>query len=180
MSKTLLITGATGKQGSSVINALANNPSFTLLAVTRQDASSASSQTLKSKGKNIQILQGDLNDTPKLFADAQKAAESSGGLWGVYSVQLSVGKGVTHEGEIAQGKAMVDESVKAGVKHFVYSSVDRGGNEKSWETETPIPHFQSKYAIENHLKEKAGDKMGWTVLRPGIASRTQTIGAYYC
>jgi len=51
------------------------------------------------------------------------------------------------------------------VKHFVYSSVERGGDEASWKTETPIPHFQSKYVIEHHLKDNAG-QMGWTVLRP--------------
>lgn len=163
MAKNVLITGATGKQGGAVLKALVNNPSFTLLAVTR-NASGEGAQKLTAKGNNVKVVEGNLDDVPALFTNAAKVA--GGPIWGVYSVQLSQGTGVTHEGEIKQGKAMVDESVKAGVKHFVYSSVERGGDEHSWNNPTPVPHFQSKYEIEHHLRDKAGN-MGWTVLRPG-------------
>ncbi|KAK3077820.1 hypothetical protein LTS18_009169, partial [Coniosporium uncinatum] len=57
-------------------------------------------------------------------------------------------------------------ALKHNVQHFVYSSVERGGDERSWDNETPIPHFQAKYYVERHLREKAGEKMGWTILRP--------------
>ncbi|KAK5114109.1 hypothetical protein LTR62_002678 [Meristemomyces frigidus] len=163
MAKNILVTGATGKQGGAVIDALANNPDFTLLAQTR-NATGAGAEKLKAKASNIKVIEGDQEDVPTLFKNAV-AATDGGPIWGVYSVQISQGKGVTHDGEIKQGKAMVDESVKAGVKHFVYSSVDRGGDEASWENETPIPHFQSKHEIEHHLKKSAG-AMGWTILRP--------------
>ncbi|KAK0267527.1 hypothetical protein LTR35_016257 [Friedmanniomyces endolithicus] len=162
MAKNILVTGATGKQGGAVIEALANNADFTLLAQTR-NASGSGAQKLEGKGNNIKVVQGDQDDVPGLFKNALEAA--NGPIWGVYSVQVSQGKGVTHDGEIKQGKAMIDESVKAGVKHFVYGSVERGGDERSWENETPIPHFQSKWVIEHYLKDKAGP-MGWTVLRP--------------
>ena len=165
MAKNILVTGATGKQGGALIEALANNPAFTLLAHTRI-ATGSGAQKLTSQGSNIKVVEGDQEDVPGLFKNAQKAA--NGEIWGVYSVQISQGKGVTHDGEIKQGKAMVDEAVKAGVKHFVYSSVERGGDEESWNNKTPIPHFESKYQIEHHLKEKAGS-MGWTILRPGMS-----------
>lgn len=52
------------------------------------------------------------------------------------------------------------------MKHFVYSSVDRGGD-RSYDTPTPVPHFISKHNIEHHLVEKAkGTGMTWTILRP--------------
>jgi len=166
MAKNILVTGSTGKQGGGVIDALANNPNFTLLAQTR-NATGSGAQKLTSKGNNIKVVEGDQEDVPGLFANAKKAA--GGDIWGVYSVQISQGKGVTHEGEIKQGKAMVDEAVKAGVKQFVYSSVERGGDEESWNNPTPIPHFESKYQIEHHLRDNA-KQMGWTVLRPGMPS----------
>lgn len=163
--KVILVTGATGKQGGGVIDALLaqKDQQWELLAVTRT-ASSGSAQKLAAKSSSIKLVEGNLDDVPALFEAAKKVA--SGPIWGVYSVQVSQGKGVTHEGEIAQGKNLIDESIKEGVKHFVYSSVDRGGNEKSWDVETPIPHFQSKYHLERYLREQAGEKMGWTVLRP--------------
>lgn len=67
--------------------------------------------------------------------------------------------------EQAQGKALVDSAIKHGVKHFVYSSVDRNGA-KSIDNPTNIPHFVSKHHIEHHLINSAKENMSWTILRP--------------
>ncbi|KAF2722511.1 NAD(P)-binding protein [Polychaeton citri CBS 116435] len=163
MAKNILVTGATGKQGGAVIDSLANNSAFTLLAVTR-NASSPSAEKLKSKGSNVKVVQGDMDDVPTLFKNALAVAGGEP-IYGVYSVQISEGKGVTGANEIKQGKAMIDEAVKSNVQHFVYSSVERGGDEASWNNKTPIPHFQTKWEIEHHLKDNAGS-MQWTILRP--------------
>ncbi|KAI8960411.1 NAD(P)-binding protein [Daldinia sp. FL1419] len=170
MSKVLLITGATGKQGGAAINALLSQDpgKFTILAVTR-DVNTISAKQLAQKSSSIKLVQGNLDNVPSLFQEARKICSQP--IWGVYSVQISMGKGVTLEGEVAQGKALIDESIKAGIRHFVYSSVERGGDEASWNNPTPIPHFQSKYRIERHLRDatgpgKPGASMGWTILRP--------------
>jgi uncharacterized protein YbjT (DUF2867 family) len=165
MSKVILVTGATGKQGGAVIDALLNDSTHkfsTILAVTR-DPNSSSAKMLALKSVLIKLVQGNLDDVPTIFENAGYINKEQ--IWGVYSVQVSLGKGVTIDGEIAQGKALIDESVKRGVKYFVYSSVDRGGDKRSWATRTPIPHFQTKYEIEHHLRDQAGS-MGWTILRP--------------
>jgi uncharacterized protein YbjT (DUF2867 family) len=173
-TKAILITGATGKQGGSILKQLAthpSNPQFTLLAVTR-NTTSASARKIAERYPGVLLTQGDLNDAPALFKSAKDALQRAGKpekIWGTYSVQVSLGPGVTFESEVKQGKALIDESLKHGVSHFVYSSVDRGGNAKSFDNETPIPHFQSKFQIEKHLLEQAGskgEKMGWTILRP--------------
>ncbi|KAK4228651.1 putative negative transcriptional regulator [Podospora fimiseda] len=173
MSKSLLITGATGKQGGAVIDALLNSDAsgnnFTILAVTR-NTSSASSKRLASRSQNIRLVEGNLDDVPALF-EAAKSANNGQPIWGVFSVQVSLGPGVTVEGEIKQGTALIDGAIEAGVTHFVYSSVERGGDSVSWDNPTPIPHFQSKQRIEQHLRTvtaagEPGTSMGWTVLRP--------------
>ncbi|KAI1477275.1 NAD(P)-binding protein [Daldinia eschscholtzii] len=170
MSQVLLITGATGQQGGAVINALLNQVSskFTILALTR-DVNTISAKNLAQKSPSIKLVQGNLDDVPSLFQEARRIHPKP--IWGIYSVQISIGKGVTLESEVTQGKSLIDESIKAGVKHFVYSSVERGGDEESWDNPTPIPHFQSKYRIERHLRDatgpgKPGADMGWTILRP--------------
>ncbi|CAF3503139.1 hypothetical protein SNK04_006399 [Fusarium graminearum] len=169
MSRAILITGATGKQGGAVINALLAKSSseFLLLAVTR-NKESASAKNLAAKSSNIKLVEGDLDSIPALFQAAKRAAGTVP-IWGVYSVQLSMGKGVTLEGEVRQGKGLIDESIKAGIKHFVYSSVDRGGDEKSWTDATVVPHFKTKYEIEHHLRNSTNNgngSMNWTILRP--------------
>jgi uncharacterized protein YbjT (DUF2867 family) len=177
MAKTVLVTGATGKQGGAVIDALLDfdktGSQFTILALTRNALSPAATRLLtKAPRNNLRLVQGNLDDVPALFEAATKASPTPDTpIWGVYSVQVALGLGVTTAKETAQGTALIDGAIKAGVKHFVYSSVDRGGDEVSWENATDVPHFQSKHEIERHLRDVTaegmpGEGMGWTVLRP--------------
>ncbi|KGO67510.1 Peptidase C12, ubiquitin carboxyl-terminal hydrolase 1 [Penicillium italicum] len=158
---TILVTGATGKQGGSVINTLlAKSAPFKILAVTR-DASSASAKKLAQKSSNITLIQGNLDDPAAIFENVQR--QTSTPVWGVFSVQTANPK---NDDERRQGIALIDESIKQGIKYFVYSSVDRGG-ERSDQNPTQVPHFIFKHEIEKHLKEKAkGTDMEWTILRP--------------
>jgi len=77
-----------------------------------------------------------------------------------------MGNRASSKSEEEQGIALIDESLKNGVKFFVYSSVDRGGD-KSYENPTNIPHFISKHNIEHHLVDNTKNgEMDWFVLRP--------------
>ncbi|KAF1830720.1 NAD(P)-binding protein [Decorospora gaudefroyi] len=158
-TRAVLVTGATGKQGSAVIDALlkANAP-YEILALTR-NAQSPSAQKLLKKSPTIKLLTGDLDACDQVFTNAKEATKLP--IWGVFSVQFAMGKN-----EEPQGKALVDASLKHGVQHFVYSSVDRGGP-NSDTNPTVVPHFITKHNIEQHLFAKAkGSNMTWTVLRP--------------
>lgn len=69
-------------------------------------------------------------------------------------------------GEVGQGKGLVDAALEAGVKFFVYTSVDRHGKD-SENNPTPVPHFIAKHEIEKHLIARtANTDMKWTILRP--------------
>lgn len=154
--KTLLITGATGKQGRALIDTLLSSPNptnFNILALTRK-ASSPSALSLSKRATNVQIVEGNLSDSRAIFASARKL--SADPIWGVFGV-------TTPEGgkEEEQGKALVDAAVEVGVKKFVFTGVERGG-----EQATEVPHFITKHNIEAHLKHEAGEKMEWTILRP--------------
>ncbi|KAL8727238.1 MAG: hypothetical protein Q9181_005785 [Wetmoreana brouardii] len=168
MSKFILVTGATGKQGKAVINTLLSSPQakdFTILALTRNDTS-ASAKALADKSASIRLVQGNLDDCHAVFASALKATNGAP-IWGVYSVQQAVQDGATQEREEKQGKALIDLAIDHGVKYFVYSSVERGG-EKSGQKATYVPHFISKYNIEHYLfaKSENGKKMSYTIIRP--------------
>ncbi|KAF1852220.1 NmrA-like family protein [Cucurbitaria berberidis CBS 394.84] len=164
MSRALLITGATGKQGGSVVNALLKaNANFEILALTR-NAQSASAQTLLKKSPKIKLVSGNLDAVDEVFRKAKEASKLP--IWGVFSVQAAVGNGASAESDEKQGKALVDASLKNGVKQFVYTSVDHGGPKADDETMN-VPHFKSKYEIEKHLyKNSTGSGMDWTVLQP--------------
>jgi nucleoside-diphosphate-sugar epimerase len=75
--------------------------------------------------------------------------------------------GSSIEIEEQQGKALVDAAIAHGVKHFVYTSVDRHGSRSDTDP-TCIRHFASKHRIELYLKGRAeaAGTMTWTILRP--------------
>ncbi|RAK84434.1 NAD(P)-binding protein [Aspergillus costaricaensis CBS 115574] len=146
----VLITGATGKQGGALIrNLLLRKAPFEILA------------KLASLSANIMLVEGDLDNPGAIFRNAQRLTTSP--IWGVYSVQAAIG----NKAEETQGKALIDESIRQKVKFFVYSSVDRGGEEHSFQNPTKIPHFIKKHNIEHHLVNRSKDgNMDWVILRP--------------
>jgi uncharacterized protein YbjT (DUF2867 family) len=155
----ILVAGATGKQGGAVLSSLLSNPGQTpvhLLALTR-NADSPRARALAAK-PNVSVIQGDMDNVPAIFAQIKEP------LYGVFSVQTPLKPKV----EERQGKALIDAAAAAGVKHFVYTSADRGGLEKSDRDPTLIHHFASKYNIEKHLLtvHEKHPNMQYTIVRP--------------
>jgi uncharacterized protein YbjT (DUF2867 family) len=161
MSRTIIITGATGRQGGAVVNALLDS-NFEILALTR-DKSSPSAQKLVTKSSNIKLVQGDLDNAAAIFEAARLVTSKP--IWGVFSVQGKVA-GPDKTIEETQGKGLIDAALAANVQYFVYSSVDRGGA-KSSNNPTPVPHWATKHNIEKYLESKAaGTNMRYCILRP--------------
>ena len=81
--KTVLVIGATGKQGGAVIEnilASAQTPLFNIIAVSR-DATGRKAQKLAAH-PNVTVIQGDLANVDDIFNKA-------GSVWGIYSVQIN-------------------------------------------------------------------------------------------
>jgi uncharacterized protein YbjT (DUF2867 family) len=130
---TILVTGATGKQGGSLIRALQGKP-VSIRAMTRQP-DGETGRALSAQG--VQVVKGDLDDEASLH-DALR------GAWAAFAVQNTWEAGV--EKEEAQGKRIAQAAKAAGVQHFVYSSVG------SAHLETGIPHFENKSRVEETVR----------------------------
>jgi len=131
--KMVLVSGATGKQGGTVIRQMLPK-GWKLRALTRNPAS-REAQALAAEC--VEVVQGDLDDPASL-------ARAVTGVYGVYSVQDFWAVGAKRE--VQQGKNLAAAAKKANVQHFVYSSV--GGAERN----TGIPHWESKWEIENTIR----------------------------
>lgn len=140
----VLVVGATGQQGGAVARHLlaAGRP---VRALTRHPDKPAA-RALADQGAHV--VAGDLGD-------AESLRGALAGVDAVFCVTQFFEAG--YEGEVRQGKLMVDLAAQAGVEHFVFSSV--GSADKN----TGIPHFESKYEVERYLAESA---VPFTVLRP--------------
>lgn len=145
--KTILITGATGKQGGAVARHLAGK-GFKIRALTRKPTSDAATALAKL---GCEIVQGDFDDAPSMNAATK-------GVWGVWSVQNTWEAGVVKEEE--QGKQMAKLARECGVEHFVYTSVGAA------HLKTGIPHFDNKFRVEETVRS-----LGFashTILRPAF------------
>jgi uncharacterized protein YbjT (DUF2867 family) len=143
-SRVILVTGATGKQGGAVHHHLKER-GFLVRALTRDPSKPAARKLM---GPGTEVVRGDMED----FDSLRRAVD---GVHGVFAMATPYEKGT--EGEVREGKALIDAAQRAGVNHFVYSSV--AGADRA----TQIPHFDSKYEIEEHLH---GSGLKYTILRP--------------
>jgi uncharacterized protein YbjT (DUF2867 family) len=142
-TRTILVCGALGNQGSAVVARLLEK-GWKVRALTRRPESHGAMALAK---KGVELAMGDLEDPESLDAALK-------GAYGVFSVQDgSVGA----EREVLQGKNMADAAKKAGTEHFVYSSV--AGADRN----TGIIIWESKWEIEKHIR-----KLGLpaTIFRP--------------
>jgi uncharacterized protein YbjT (DUF2867 family) len=142
--KTILVTGATGHQGGAVFHHLRKSNKFSLRVLTRDPDKPAARALV---GSGVDVVRGDLEDTAAL----RRALD---GIYGVYSVQ-DWSRGA--EAEVRQGNNLIDAARQQAVSHFIYSSVG-GADEK-----TGIPHFESKFQIEEHLRSSG---LPYTIFRP--------------
>ena len=141
-SMTVLVTGATGQQGGAVAKALLAKGQK-IRVMTRNPEKAAA---LAKAG--AEVVQGDLTNQAIL----QMALR---GVHGVFAMSTPFEAGM--DAEVRQGIMMADAAKQAGIAHYVYTSVG------SAHRNTGIPHFESKWKVEQHIKKIS---LPATILRP--------------
>jgi uncharacterized protein YbjT (DUF2867 family) len=130
----ILVTGATGHQGGSVLRHLKSR-GHRLRALVR-DQHAPASKALQRLG--VEVFQGSFNDASAIEQAAQFVDAA-------FLMSTPYEKGA--DAERAQGTAAVDALRAADVPFILYSSV------ASAHQHTGIPHFDSKFAVEHHLRD---------------------------
>jgi uncharacterized protein YbjT (DUF2867 family) len=143
-SKIVLVTGATGSQGGSVVQALLKQ-GYQVRGMTRNVLSPAAKQLSK---QGVEVVAGD-------FTDQDSLLRAAGGVDTIFTMTTPFEEGV--ERETAQGMAITEAAKAVGVGHLVYSSV------ASANRATGIPHFDSKYEVEKHIVSSG---VPYTIIAP--------------
>lgn len=130
--ETILVTGATGQQGGVVARYLLQE-GVKVRVLTRRPAKA---DALKKLGAEVAV--GDLTDKESLQPPLR-------GVRKVFLVTTPFEAGL--EAEVRQGIGMIDAAEEAGVEQLVFSSVGSANRN------TGIPHFETKWQIERHLKQ---------------------------
>lgn len=154
--RIIVVTGATGRQGSAVARALLQD-GWHVRALTR-NPNSKKAQALAAEG--AEVVQGNMED-PKSLQNAFR------GAYGVFSVQNPMISGI--ESEVRQGKLVADAAKEANVRHLVYASTGIG-------EPTGIGSWDSKLEVEAHMKAQG---IPLTILRPMGFMELMTDKGYY-
>jgi uncharacterized protein YbjT (DUF2867 family) len=129
--KTIVVLGATGSQGKGVVDALINEGSYYVKAVTRNPE--------KYSGNAHEAVFADLNDLESLKAAFNDA-------YGVFVV-TNFWEGAD---EITQSKNAIEAAKATGVQHFIWSTlpdveaISKGAFE--------VPHFSGKSKADDLIK----------------------------
>ena len=144
MAKKVLVSGATGQQGGSVVRALLADGQK-VIGITR-NVDSPNAEALKKLG--VEMVSVD-------FTDTNRAVELMKDVDAVFAMTTPFEAGL--DKEVEQGKSMADAAARAGVQHFVFNSVGDANHK------TGIPHFDSKYEVEEYL---ATLDLNYTIVGP--------------
>ncbi|KAI0044149.1 NAD-P-binding protein [Auriscalpium vulgare] len=173
-TKLILVLGATGAQGLAVVDALLapaadGSPSpYSVRAVTR-DSSSKRAQGLAAKG--VEVLKGDTNDLASIAAALQ----------GVYGAWVNTdGFTIGEQREILTGMRTFELAKKAGVRHFVWSSLDYVTKKGGYNPLYRVEHYDAKGRVAEWLKAQpsvvSDDELSWSVVTTGPYMEMLNIG----
>ena len=147
MTKLLTVFGATGQQGGSVVEYVINDPElskqYKVRGITR-DLTKSAAQALQKKG--VEMVEADADDKKSLEQAMQGSHTVFGVTATIYDEKLK-------ERELAQGKAMADAAVAAGVQYFIFSSLTNGGKVSGGKIRH-LAHFDVKAEIEDYIRTK--------------------------
>ncbi|ORY30795.1 hscarg protein [Naematelia encephala] len=143
MSKIVVILGATGKQGGSVINSILSDPTakphFSLRAITR-DTSKPAAKALADRG--VEMVAADLDHKDSLI----KAFQGAYAVFAVTDYWNTLSKDV----EIQQGKNIADAAKTTGVEHFIFSTLINATKATGGKL-SGIEHFDSKATVTDYV-----------------------------
>lgn len=145
MSKTLAVFGATGQQGSSVVNHVLADPvlskTYSIRAITR-DTTSPSALSLTNRGVNV--VQADVTDRASLES-------ALSGVHTVFAMTTPSFAPNGYETELNAAKLIADVAVAKGVEYIIFStlpSISQMSNGKY----TKAFHFDAKAAAEEYIR----------------------------
>lgn len=145
----LTVVGATGAQGSSVVNAALSTGLYKVRAITRNTAS-AKAKALEARG--VEVVSADLNS----FTSLEAAFADSSYIYAVTDFFEPFAAAGPEHGmavEVQQGKNLADAAHSIStLKHYIWSTLPDG--KKISNGKYLVPHFEAKNKIDAYIKSK--------------------------
>lgn len=169
--KNVVVLGATGQQGGSVVQELLKEPTRYHVRGLTRDTNSAKSKALAAQG--IEVVQADLSDPISLeraFLDAH-----------IIYAMTDFWQSMSADVELEQGKSIAEiADVLPQLEHFVWASLP-DGKALSKGKYSNIFHWQSKAALTEYLRSQKPTLWAKTIeiLFPNYFENCVTNPRYY-
>lgn len=144
--KSILVIGATGKQGNAVVRQLLTD-GWHVRALTRNKHND---KLTSIESDQLEIFEGDLSNQ-------QSLEEAMEGQYGLYSVQPIIKDDI--EEELRQGKMIIKLAEKQHIEYVVYSTAGGVNRDRTG------PHFEALAEIENELKTSS---LNFSIIKPSF------------
>ncbi|OQU97005.1 hypothetical protein CLAIMM_03010 [Cladophialophora immunda] len=158
-SRSVLIIGGSGAQGIPIVQELSRHPEYSQIRVLTRDPESANCKLLEKLPK-VTLSVGATDDV-----DALQAA-----LAGVDLVFCNINSFILGiKNEIYWGIRIYELSVQAGVKHFIWSSLDNYMFDTNFDESLRAGHYYGKAYVEQWLYSipQREDGTRWSILTTG-------------
>lgn len=142
--KLLVVFGATGHQGGSVVQTVLQDAELKkqyAIRGTTRNPDSPGAQALATQG--VEVVKADVEDPASL----RKAFE---GAHTVFANTVTVYDGQAYEHEVTHGKALADAAVAARVPYYVYSTLPHAGSISGLKH---MGHFDGKAEAEAYIRK---------------------------
>jgi uncharacterized protein YbjT (DUF2867 family) len=141
--KTVLIVGATGRQGAAIAQHLSDSGDYHVLAFTR-NAESADAKFLAAI-PNVELVLSNTSSGYDVEAFSKAAAKSDAVV--VNTDGFAVGEQI----ETYWGIRLFQLAARAGVKQFIYSGLDSLGKKTNFDPKFYVGHYEGKARIQGSL-----------------------------
>lgn len=154
---TVLVTGATGMQGNSVAKKLISD-GYSVKVLTTNSCSEKAQELSKI---GAVICEGN-------FEDSESLDRALVNVDAVFSLQLSDPSG--QQREVTHVKALIKSAQKAGVRHFIQSTVSGAGQhaESEWfkSKKWPYYYWNDKKIVQDEVIHAGFER--YTILKPAL------------
>ncbi|KIX07230.1 uncharacterized protein Z518_01883 [Rhinocladiella mackenziei CBS 650.93] len=120
--KTIVVIGGTGAQGSAIVEHISATNEFKILTLTRNTTSKYAQELTSLPNEAAQR-----SDYAFMNTDGFNLGEQAETYWGIRLFELSI---------------------KAGVKHFIYSGLDYNGRKAGYDPSLYVGHYEGKARVQ--------------------------------
>ncbi|KAK9233795.1 hypothetical protein V1525DRAFT_351301 [Lipomyces kononenkoae] len=173
MSKLVVVVGATGGQGGSVVSALLQDKSFTIRGITRNPGSE---NAKKLAAQGVEIVAADLNDEDSLV----KAFAGAYAIFAVTDFFEPFKKMDGHaaaEVEYQQGVNMATAASKTpSLQHYIWSTLPY--SHKLSHGKVTVPHFDGKARVDEFIRKHSQLLAKTTFIYNGYFASNMLLGIF--